>query len=61
MKITETAKGNIKLVMSREQAKALHEMLDNMTSDDYSHFTPYSDEIIDIWETFYDNRAILCD
>jgi hypothetical protein len=59
MKITETAKGNIKLVMSREQAKALHEMLDNMTGDDYSHFTLGHDEIMDIWETFYDHRAIL--
>jgi len=61
MKIKETEKGNIKLVMSREQARALHEMLDNMTIDDYSHFTSDYDAIIGIWDTLYDHRAILCE
>lgn len=51
MKITETEKGNIKIVMSSEHADALYNLLDNMSYDQYEYLTTKSeaDKISELW------------
>ena len=51
MKITETEKGNIKIVMSREHAKALYTLLDRLEFEEYKKFTSEegSYKLLDLW------------
>ena len=51
MKITETEKGNIKIVMSREHVKALYNLLDRLEFEEYEKFTSEegSYKLLDLW------------
>ena len=51
MKITETEKGNIKIVMSREHAKALYTLLDRLEFEEYEKFTSEEEsyKLLDLW------------
>ena len=51
MKITETEKGNIKIVMSREHAKALYNLLDRLEFEEYEKFTSEEGayKLLDLW------------
>lgn len=51
MKITETEKGNIKIVMSKEHAKALYTLLDRLEFEEYEKFTSEegSYKLLDLW------------
>ncbi len=51
MKITETEKGNIKIVMSREHAKALYNLLDRLGYEELEKFTSEeeSSKLMDLW------------
>lgn len=58
MKITETEKGNIKIVMSREHAEALYNLLDKLEFEEYEKFTSKEEsyKLYDLWvliETAY--------
>lgn len=51
MKITETEKGNIKIVMSREHVKALYNLLDRLEFEEYEKFTSEEEsyKLLDLW------------
>lgn len=51
MKITETDKGNIKIEMSREHAKALYNLLDKLEFEEYEKFTSEEGafKLLDLW------------
>lgn len=51
MKITETDKGNIKIVMSREHAKALYNLLGKLEFEEYKKFTSEEGafKLLDLW------------
>jgi len=51
MKITETEKGDIKIVMSREHAKALYNLLDRLEFKEYKKFTSEEEsyKLLDLW------------
>lgn len=58
MKITETDKGNIKIVMSKEHAKDLYNLLDRLEFEEYEKFTSEEGayKLFDLWahlETLY--------
>lgn len=58
MKITETEKGNIKIVMSREHVKALYNLLYRLEFEEYEKFISKegSHKLYDLWvliETTY--------
>ena len=57
MNIRETNKGNIKMVLSLEEAKALDKLLSEMTGEDYLKFLTTSSEfgiICRIWDGLRD-------
>ena len=61
MKITETEKGSIKLVMSKAQVYALHELLDIMSLIDYESFlknAEHADMICDLWNMLEENTHL---
>ena len=51
MKITETEKGNIKIVMSMEAALALHNLLDRLGYEELEKFTSEEEsyKLLDLW------------
>ena len=51
MKITETEKGNIKIVMSREHVKALYNLIDRLEFEEHEKFTSEEDscKLLDLW------------
>lgn len=51
MKITETDKGNIKIIMSKEHAKALYNLLDRLEFEEYEKFTSEEEafKLFDLW------------
>ena len=61
MNIRETNKGNIKMVLSVEQAKALNRLLCRMSGEDYRKFVPddkeYS-ELCGIWSHLKDFMSV---
>lgn len=59
MKITETEKGNIKIVMSREEAASLSEMLNRMTMHDYERFSSSTEPISILWDLLNCNKHLL--
>lgn len=61
MKITETEKGNIKLVMTKVQANSLFKLLDTMSLIDYESILHDEDDeskICDLWDTLLINRHL---
>lgn len=62
MKITETDKGNIKIVMTRQQAFALYTLLDNLSFDNYLDVTGSSedaDSVCALWFELIDSKYML--
>lgn len=51
MKVKKTKSGNIKIVMSREHAKALYNLLDRLEFEEYEKFTSGegSYKLLDLW------------
>ena len=61
MKITETEKGNVKLVLSKADARALSELLDNFPIKVIHMCTSNAEVLQDMWEMLDDSRYMLCE
>lgn len=61
MNIRETNKGNVEMVLSVEQAKALNKLLCGMTGEDYRKFVPEDMEYTElcvIWSNLTDFMSV---
>lgn len=63
MKIGKTSKGNIKIVMSEEQVRSLHLLLDRMDTDDIKKFVNFenTDDICYVWSALEDYYSKICE
>lgn len=61
MKITETDKGNIKIVMNKQQAAALRCLLNNLSWEQYKDITDVdcANDVCDIWSELNESSHLL--